>query len=617
MKRFIIILLLTGTSIFIAPSCLEEYLDKAPESGLTEDEIFTKYANFKQFFYGVYEGQKYFSEGWRDYNIKNGFPLYFSQWDQKYSWEGMTDAADQGRYMEGHTFKSGQVSAFVNKFTYDGKRRPILESMFMAIRKCNITLTKIDLLQDAEQEDKDDLIAQAHFVRAFAHFELMRIWGPMPYMRQVLGPDDQWDIPRLSKYETLKEIAMDMDSAAMYFEKAGRMRRDLGPGQAGHLNNPEQARPNGVAAKAYKSRALLYAASPLNNDKGQSAWEDAAKASWEAIQIAEQYEYSLLSAAEYKKNYVGTAYTNEQLWAWHAGNITWNNGAHAGNFVGIIGNSVSSWSGVCPTQNFVDKFETKWGDPLNTDAEREAAAALGHYNEQDPYTDRDPRFYIDILYNQAPVPGFTKAEIWYEVKDGATSYGDAKNFLNPKFLGRTYTGYVVRKIWGEASNYNKVSVLYTDPLMRLAELYLNYAEAANEAYGPAGKAPGATLSAADAINIIRSRIGQADILPQFTANKEVFRERIKNERNVELAYEGHYYFDIRRWMDAPKAYAGPIMGVQIEKVAVSDEYPTGFKYTRYPLEALRQSAWKDAMYYLPFNTEDNFKMQNFVPNEVW
>jgi len=314
---------------------------------------------------------------------------------------------------------------------------------------------------------------------------------------------------------------------------------------------------------------------------------------------------------------VGTAYTNEQLWAWHAGNITWNNGAHAGNFVGIIGNSVSGWSGVCPTQNFVDKFETKWGDPLNTDAEREAAAALGHYNEQDPYKDRDPRFYIDILYNQAPVPGFTKAEIWYEVKDGATSYGDAKNFLNPKFLGRTYTGYIVRKIWGEASNYNKVSVLYTDPLMRLAELYLNYAEAANEAYGPTGKAPGATLSAADAINIIRSRIGQADILPQFTANKEVFRERIKNERNVELAYEGHYYFDIRRWMDAPKAYAGPIMGVQIEKVAVSDEYPTGFKYTRYPLEALRQSAWKDAMYYLPFNTEDNFKMQNFVPNEVW
>lgn len=615
MKRIILILILAGTSMFIAPSCLEDYLDKAPESGLTEDEIFTKYDNFRNFFYAVYEGQKRYNNNWRDYNIKTAFPLYFSYWDQKYSWEGMTDAADQGRYMEGHTFKSGSAS-FVNKFAYDGNRRPILESMFMSIRISNITLQKIDLLQDAKQEDKDDLIAQAHFVRAFCHFELMRIWGPMPYLRQVLGPGEQFDIPRLSKYETLKEIAMDMDSAAMYFEKAGRMRRDGGPGESGHLNHPDQARPNGVAAKAYKGRALLYAASPLNNDKGQTAWEDAAKANWEAIQIAEQNQFALVSGTDYKKNYVGVTYTNEQLWAWHAGNIAWNSGNFAGIFNGIIGNSVSSWSGVHPTQNFVDKFETKWGDPLNTPEERASATALGHYNEQDPYKDRDPRFYIDILFNQAPIAGFTdgKADFSYEVKDGKITYGQ---FIDTKYLGRSYTGYHVRKIWGEASQFNKTSVRYTDPLMRLTELYLNYAEAANEAYGPNAMAPGATMSAVQAINLVRSRIGHADMQPQFTAGKEIFRERIKNERNVEMAYEGHYYFDIRRWMDAPKAYAGPIMGVQIEKVATSDEYPTGYKYTRYQLEALRQSLWKDAMYYLPFNPEDNFKMKNFVPNEVW
>ncbi len=617
MKRFIILLLISGLFMFIAPSCLEDYLDKAPESGLTEDEIFTKYENFKLFFGAVYEGQKYYSGGnaWRDYNIKTASPLYFSFWDQKYSLEGMTDAADQGRYMEGHTFKSGSCS-FINKFTYDGNRRPILESMFMCIRISNMALQKIDMIQDASQEDKDDLIAQAHFIRAYCHFTLMRYWGPMPYIRTVLGPDDQWDIPRLSKYETLKEIAMDMDSAAMFFEKAGRMRRDLGPGQAGHLNHPDQFRPNGVAAKAFKARALLYAASPLNNDKGQTAWEDAAKANWEAIQIAEQHQYALLSGTDYKKNFVGTRYTNEQLWAWDAGDKTWNTGDFAGIFNGIIGNSVSSWSGVHPTQNFVDKFETKWGDPLNTPEERAAAAALGHYNEQDPYKDRDPRFYIDILFNQAPIAGFTggKADFSYEVKDGKITYGQ---FIDTKYLGRSYTGYHVRKIWGEASQFNKTTVRYTDPLMRLTELYLNYAEAANEAYGPNGMAPGATMSAVQAINLVRSRIGQAEMQSQFTGNKEIFRERIKNERNVELAYEGHYYFDIRRWMDAPKAYAGPIIGLQIEKVAKSDEFPTGYKYTRYQLEALRQSLWKDAMYYLPFNPEDNFKMKNFVPNEVW
>ena len=295
--------------------------------------------------------------------------------------------------------------------------------------------------------------------------------------------------------------------------------------------------------------------------------------------------------------------------------MTWNTGDNAGKFCGIIGNSVSSWSGVCPTQNFVDKFETKWGDPLNTEAERAVATALGHYNEQDPYNDRDPRFYIDIVYNQAPIPGFKIAQIWYQTTDdGKVEYGE---LLDTKYLGRSFTGYMINKIWGGASNKNRVSTRYTDPLMRLTELYLNYAEAANEAYGPTTPAPGASLSAVQAINVVRDRIGQADIPSQFTVSKEIFRERIKNERNVELAYEGHYYFDIRRWKDAPKAYAGPIMGVQIEKVATSEAYPTGFKYTRAPLEALRQTSWKDAMYYLPFNPEDNFKMKTFVPNEVW
>src|SRR5690242_1791514 len=99
-----ITLILTVVMLFTVTSCLEDYLNKAPESGLSEDEIFTKYDNFKQFFYSVYEGRKYYSDGWRDYNIKTAFPLYFVEWDQKYSWEGVTDAADQGRYMEGHTF---------------------------------------------------------------------------------------------------------------------------------------------------------------------------------------------------------------------------------------------------------------------------------------------------------------------------------------------------------------------------------------------------------------------------------------------------------------------------------------------------------------------------------
>jgi hypothetical protein len=519
--------------------------------------------------------------------------------------------------MEGQTLKSGQVSAFVNKFTYDRARRPILGSMFTAIRICNMTLENIHMLE-ADQVIIDDYTAQAHFVRAFAHFELFRIWGPMPYITQVLGTDDEWDIPRLTKHETLLRIAADMDTAATFFAKANLMRRDNPvPGAPGHLTNADQALPNGVAAKAFKSRALLYAASPLNNELGAKDWENAAVASWEAIQVALQYGYELLPAAKYKDNYVGVAYTNEQLWGYNYGNWNWDNGNQQGIVNGVFGNSKSSWSGECPTQNFVDKFETKDGYPLNTQADRDAATAAGKYKEQDPYANRDPRFYIDIIYNQASnIIGWSgaKAQIWYQMVNGAAQYGQ---LVDQSYLGITRTGYYTRKRWTESSVNNKVSKNVTDPIIRLGELYLNYAEAANEAYGPNGSAPGASLSSLQAVNLIRARIGQPEVLAKYTASKDEFRLRVKNERNIELSFEGHYYFDIRRWKDAPVCYAGPLMGVDIEKVTVSATYPTGFKYTRYALSSDRQTNWKDAMYYLPFNTEDTYKMKNFVSNEVW
>lgn len=617
MKKIIILLVAIILLPVLFSSCIESYLDKSPEQGLTTDDVFKKLDNFKKFFLDVYEGRQNDAGTWRDWNIKMGFPFYFAQWDQKYTWEGVTDCADMGRVMEGQTFKSGQVSAFVNKFTYDRARRPILGSMFTIIRICNLTLQNIKMLQ-ADQVIIDDYIAQAHFVRAFAHFELFRIWGPMPYLTKALGTDDQWDIPRLSKHETLMKIAADMDTAATYFAKAKLMRRDNPvPGAPGHLTNVDQARPTGVAAKAFKARALLYAASPLNNELGVKDWEAAAIANWEAIEIARQNGYDLLTAAKYKDNYIGVTYTNEQLWGYNYGTWAYNNGAQQGIVNGVFGNSTASWSGECPTQNFVDKFETKFGEPLNTQADRDAATAAGHYKEQDPYANRDPRFYIDIIYNQAAnMVGWTnaKAQIYYTMTNGVAVYSE---LLNPSFLGITRTGYYSRKRWPENSVKNQTSKQITDPIIRLGELYLNYAEAANEAYGPNGSAPGASMTALQAVNLIRSRVAQPDVLPAFTVSRDAFRPRIKNERNIELCFEGHYYFDIRRWKDAPAAYAGPLMGVTIEKVAVTPAYPTGFSYTRYFLSSDRQTNWKEPMYYLPFNTEDTYKMKKFVSNEVW
>lgn len=621
MKKYFISFLLIAFITILVSSC-EGYLDKAPESAFTEQDVFSKLNNFKQFFDSVYDG---IVDGC-DYNIRLGFSLWFSMWDRKFSWDALSDMSDAGRMRENQTIKGGNMGSLVDYFTYTtaigsvtGNQRPILGSQFSVIRISNIALQKIDMILDADQEEIDDLIAQAHFVRAFAHFTLFKVWGPMPYLTRPLGPDDQWDIPRLSKHETLMQIAADLDTAYIYFEKANMLRRDNPVvGGAGHLNSPDQFRPTGVTCKALKARVLLYAASPLNNEKGIKDWEDAAKANWEAIKLAEQWNYFLLPFANYKYNYNYTNYSDEQIWGWAAGSYTYNHGRMAGLINGIFAANKTTASGECPTQNVVDKFETKWGDPLNTEADRNAAAALGHYYEQDLYKDRDPRFYVDIIYNEAPIPGYVTAKMYYTMSGGTATYSE---LLDPSYSGRTRTGYYQRKTWGEQSVKNKVTPLYTDPIIRLAELYLNYAEAANEAYGPNTPAPGADMSAVQAINKIRERVNMPPAqLSLYNNDKDLFRLRIKNERNVELCFEGHYYFDIRRWKDAPVTMAGPLMGMNIEKLAAGYDavaFPRGYKHTRVELPSERQSKWKDAMYYFPFGTQDNYKLKSFRPNELW
>lgn len=608
MKKSINIFLSFGLCAVLFTSCFKSYLDKAPESGLSEQDVFSKYSNFKSFFDAVYYGDG-------NYNIRTVYPFYFDISSDKFTWESLTDMADQGRLLHSQLIKSGGITELhLRRLAWDGER-PVFTAMFRVIRRCNMALEHINMLKDVDQTVIDDYKGQAHFVRALAHFELFRIWGPMPYIAKVIGPDDQWDMFRLSKNETCQKIAQDFDSAAYFFNLAGKMRRDPASG-AGNLNDPDQDRPNGVAAKAYKARALLYAASPLNNENGISDWEEAAKANWEAIQIAKSNGYDLLPGADYQKNYIGTTYTNEQLWGYYAG--TFGYGSLQGMQNGVFSNSKSSNSGECPTQNTVDRFETIWGEPLITPADRAAAQAAGHYNPQNPYINLDPRFKIDIIYNTAPLTTYGPAEIFWEKVGGVVKYG---KLVDHNYLGITATGYYSRKRWGEQSTVNRITPKFTEPLMRLGELYLNYAEAANEAYGPGTPAPGASLTAVQAVNLIRTNIGQVDVLPAYTGTKDAFRPRIKNERIVELMQEGgHYYFDIRRWMDAPVTMAGPLIGMDIERLPAGYDvavYPTGYKYTRIPLPDNRQTKWKDPMYYLPFMVDDIYKMKNFTPNENW
>jgi hypothetical protein len=605
MKKYTILFYIV-LILLVSNSCLEKYLDIAPESGLNEEIVFSKYENFLKYFNTVYYGKTVTN---KTDNMQCGVAIKFNTSGYTLTWESLTDMSDQGVTGTQNLVKKGTfIDNNLNGFCYVNNYQNILHSMFTVIRTCNTALQKYVMVKDARQEDMDDLLAQAHFLRAFAHFELFKVWGPMPYLTHVIGPYDEWDIPRLTKHENLMRITADLDTAITYYEKAKTMRRDPIAGNVGNLNSPKQTLPNGVAAKAWKARVLLYAASPLNNENGvQDYWIQAAKENWEAIELALQYGYYLLSAADYQKNTFGAPYTNEQLWGWDAGSYTYTSLSSIVN--GVFAGRKSGNSGEGPAQGFVDRFETKWGDPLTTQAERDAASILGHFNEQDPYTNRDPRFYLDIVYNTKPIIGFGTAKIYYENVGGKITYSE---LLDPTYKNITKTGYYQSKLWAGQSVKNQVGIRYTESMIRLGELYLNYAEAANEAYGPNTPAPGATISAVQAINIIRNRIGMSDVLQEFTISKETFRERIKNERIVELCWEGgSYYFDTRRWKDAPKAMTGPMIGVNIEKVPKSAEYPTGYKYTRAPLPSDRQCSWNDKQYYFPFMQQDLDKMKNF------
>lgn len=638
-----IILLLLG--IWLTTAC-KEYLDIAPESGLDEETVFTKYENFLPFFNKVYNMR--FTSNNRDYSIRLAHPRYIDYIDQKLLIDGLTDACDQGRIMIAQPIKQGVFGQEINKFTYDPDRRPILDAMFRIIRTCNLTLANIDRVKDApSQEELDDIRAQAYFIRGYAYFALCRFWGGMPYIYKPLATDQNWDLPRLSAKDTYVAIAADCDTAFTYFQKANRIRRDTrdaGNTSADISADKYQAYPSGVAAKALKSRALLYAASPLYNPQNDSKlWENAAVAAKEALELALAHNYGLLAMKDWYRNCYENQYTNEQLWAWNYGSKGYSDGANDSYMCATFKNN-NGTSSACPTQNLVDRYENTSGDILQTEADREQAQTAGRFHPQDPYytanskVKLDPRFYQTIFHNGQAITwaSYLKSQhtilnqmnLWrYLTPDGKYIYGD-HNLPDTEggLRGFTRTGYYLKRLTGDQSVRNQKTWHYTEPTFRLAELYLNYAEAVNEVSGPNGSVAGYSLTAKDAINVIRTRAQMPNVKDEFLGSKEAFRSRIKNERVVELMFESdHYYFDTNRWKDSEILRNQVLYGMRVDVVdgAPSTDYPHGgtsfpytkkpfhYVYSREPLDASRQIKFTPKMYYWPFNIDDYFMFKNF------
>jgi hypothetical protein len=254
-----------------------------------------------------------------------------------------------------------------------------------------------------------------------------------------------------------------------------------------------------------------------------------------------------------------------------------------------------------PTQNLVDAFPMANGYPITE--------AASNYNPQDPYADRDPRLATYILLNES--------KMGVEDKTIVTGvYGTNRDALNRDNGSSTRTGYYLRKGLRSDVNLNPSSTVgkshYT-PRIRFTELFLDYAEAANEAWGPTGKGTH-NYSAKDIVKAIRSRAGVGGdddpYLELCAANKEKMRELIRNERRLELCFENQRFYDLRRWNVNLNKLNETAQGMQIDKLADGT-----LTYTVLPSVEVRN--YKNYMYYGPIPFVETRKYNALEQNEGW
>jgi hypothetical protein len=479
--------------------------------------------------------------------------------------------------------------------------------VYSRIRDLNTLLQNVAASQALSADQKKTFLGEGHFLRAFFYHNLMRLHGGVPLIDQVfeLGADlDQYQVPRASFEETVNFIVADLDTAASLLTPGGRR---LGAATQG-------------AALALKCRVLLYAASDLYARPSATAetgyiggdqtarWQAAANACKAVMDLG---RYSLTPAPTSKAYHDLFAKGNpgETIWARYfqsSGGESHNQG------LWLSPNGYNSWSGDTPLQEHVDKYETADGSEFSWADSAEAA---------DPYANRDPRFYANVLYNGAVwrprPPGLDALDPvgiietgWFEMPDNTLRAGlDTRESFVQNWNG-TKTGYNLAKFTDEDLLPDRQQQFNPWPFLRYAEVLLNYAEAAAEL--------GLATEAASALNQVRARVGMPAVPPDGGPPRTLM-DRIRQDRAVELAFEEHRYFDVRRWMIAPQAYTN---GHGIRVTGRLD--PTGKPLTyngqvnryRYEYQVIQvdERLWNDKAYFLPIPQDEMDRNPKLVQN---
>lgn len=412
----------------------------------------------------------------------------------------------------------------------------IWSAYYENIKNCNIFFEHMDYVNKVDQPERNYLIGEATFFRALYYMELVNRYGGVPMITksyQLDDTDEVLNIKRASYTECVDSIVGWFDRAATYLPEK-------------YENDADFGRVTKVAALAMKSRMLLYAASPWWNVK---TYEEAAKAAEEVINLCGGLGVNKLDP-DYQGLFLNPESSEiifQRLYTQEFGH--WFDAE----------NSPNGWHGysaTCVTQEMVDSYEkrggvmpdTQWYDGQTT-------------TTVNPWEDRDPRFYSSIVCDGQ---SFRDGEAEFYVNDDGTSGGKDSEYGTDNW-NYSETHYTIRKFMDEnLVNLWSEKAYHPWIYCRLAEIYLNYAEAKYFC--------GDEVTARQYVNFVRERArnmaeNPTNMLPDVTESGEALLKRIQQERKVELAFEEHRYFDVRRWKIAEDTQVGQFHGIKITKKA--------------------------------------------------
>lgn len=610
-------------------SSCKDYLDKAPESEISSEMPFKNFRNFQGFVEELYSSIPMFSG--------HGFHTCFNLGEEVYwalSHNYLSHQFDQGNYWVWATDGSGWFRTGGNPSSQVRADKACLWGLsWYAIRKANIGIANLKLLTEATEEERRLIEGQLYFFRGWYHFMLMQYWGGLPYIDSVLPSDGSpIELSRLSYQETADKAAQDFQHAADLLP-INWDETTVGKETAG--NNGNNLRINKIMALAYLGKNLLWAGSPLMNSvsTGSSTYnkdycKKAADAFAKALKLTEETNrYELANFEQWTELF----YTHNQNGllpglkeAIFMENLAESSSRWRWNMVNDFRPTCINASGVKvnPTANYVDYYGMKNGYPIKDITKKDL---ISGYDPEYPWKDRDPRFYKDIIFDGVQCTTNSKGD-----QDEYTQYASLFTggyYRTCNEITGVLTGYMNMKFCPQFSNdfdqsYRENNVLVLC-YMRLADVYLMYAEATANGYGtPQSRADGYHLTAVDAVNKIRERAGVENVKDEYLGSIESFMSELRRERAVELAFEGHRFVDLRRWMLLLEKPYTQKKAVYFDRaITESGQFdyknPQNARVLNIREEVLLERNYGQKHYWFPFQQKDVNMYPGFYQNPGW